>query len=160
MPIMRSVCATALCRSFGSETRRAAMRARLTLAVAAVSALGLMLSACSLAGPSPMPRRSNRPPRPASPSCARRASSRCSPSSQACGLARSMRTTSSACGTRAIRSRSDLPSAVNGGSVFLRKFCRGPQRLLEQFLAMIAAAQHPRERGRSWMPPLPALRWY
>ena len=29
------------------------MRARLTLAVAAVSALGLMLSACSLAGPNP-----------------------------------------------------------------------------------------------------------
>jgi hypothetical protein len=29
------------------------MRARLTLAVAAVSVLGLMLSACSLAGPSP-----------------------------------------------------------------------------------------------------------
>jgi hypothetical protein len=29
------------------------MRARLSLAVAAVSALGLMLSACSLAGPNP-----------------------------------------------------------------------------------------------------------
>jgi hypothetical protein len=33
--------------------RRVAVRARLTLAVAAVSALGLMLSACSLAGPNP-----------------------------------------------------------------------------------------------------------
>jgi hypothetical protein len=33
--------------------RRVAMRARLTLAVAAVSALGLVLSACSLAGPNP-----------------------------------------------------------------------------------------------------------
>ena len=50
---MRSVCATALCRSFGSETKREAMRASLTLSVAAVSALSLMLSACSLAGPNP-----------------------------------------------------------------------------------------------------------
>ena len=53
MPNMRSVCATALCRSFGSETQREAMRASLTLSVAAVSALSLMLSACSLAGPNP-----------------------------------------------------------------------------------------------------------